>query len=332
MLVFWIFLVVLGVRLPTAAGAAGDILAEVDGNAITRQEVEKSLAGQLGNLEEQIYNLKRQGLDALIDGKLLAKEAAKRKTTVQMLLEAEVSSRVAPVTETEIEIFYRTNKARFSGDDAEVRERVHTYLQNQKLNQRRREFLDSLRAQAKVAVYLKAPPILRADIKVGGAPFKGNENASVTIVEFTDFHCPFCKRALPMLDQLLSRYGKKVKLVFKDFPIDRLHPNARKAHEAARCAKEQGNFWPYHDKIFATAPKASPDHLKTYAREIGLDAAAFELCFNTRKHQAAVESAIEEGQRAGVTGTPTFLINGRLVVGAKPLEVFARMIDEELAQ
>jgi len=332
MLVFWILLLVLEVRPPTAAGAAGDLLAEVNGSAVTRDEVDKSLAGQLSKLEEQIYLLKRQRVDALIEAKLLANEAAKRNTTVPKLLDAEVVSKTGLVTESEVENVYQSNKAKFAGTETEGRERVRTYLQDLKLTQRRREFLDFLRSQAKVTIYLKAPPILRADVKVDGAPFKGDENAPITIVEFTDFHCPFCKRALPMLDQLLSRYGEKVKLVFKDFPIDRLHPSARKAHEAARCANEQGKFWPYHDKIFATAPKASPDNLKTYGKDVGLDAAAFELCFNSRKHQAEVENEIEEGRRAGVTGTPTFFINGRLVVGAKPLAIFARMIDEELAQ
>jgi protein-disulfide isomerase len=126
----------------------------------------------------------------------------------------------------------------------------------------------------------------------------------VTSVECSDFHCPFCTRLLPTLAQLESQDGDNVKLVFRDDPIDQLHPAARKAHEAARCADEQGQFWADHDMRFANAPKANPEQLKAYAQEVGLDVAAFEQCFSSGKYQAAVQKDIEEGIRAGVTGTP----------------------------
>jgi protein-disulfide isomerase len=181
-------------------------------------------------------------------------------------------------------------------------------------------------------VNLKPPPIQRVEVSIQGAPFKGGDKAPVTIVEFSDFHCPFCKRVVSTLAQLESKYGDKVKLVFRDFPIESLHPGASKAHEAARCAGEQGKFWPYHDKLFAGPSKSSPEILKGFAKEVGLNGAAFEACLNSGKHQAAIKKDIEEGQRLGVTGTPAFFINGRLFTGAQPLEAFARVIDEELAR
>ena len=192
--------------------------------------------------------------------------------------------------------------------------------------------MQSLRSQANVVVHLKAPAVFRAEVSVNGAPFKGPATAPVTIVEFSNFHCPFCKRVLPRLGQLESQYGDKVKLVFRDYPIDNLYPAGRKAHEAARCAYEPGKFWAYHDLLFANAPKASPEQLKTYAQEVGLDVAAFEQCVNSGTYQAAVQSDVEEGTRVGVTGTPAFFINGRLVSGAQPLESFVRVIEEELAR
>ena len=137
---------------------------------------------------------------------------------------------------------------------------------------------------------------------------------------------------LPTLGQLESQYGDKVKLVFRDYPIDNLHPTARKAHEAARCAHDQGKFWAYHDALFANAPQASPEQLKTYAQDVGLDVPAFEQCFNNGTYQAVVQRDVEEGTRVGVSGTPAFFINGRLVSGAQPLESFVRVIEEELAR
>ncbi|MGZ8436756.1 MAG: DsbA family protein, partial [Candidatus Binatia bacterium] len=107
---------------------------------------------------------------------------------------------------------------------------------------------------------------------------------------------------------------------------------ATKAHEAARCANEQGKFWPYHDKLFASPSTSSPELFKGLAQEVGLDAVAFETCLGSGKYQAAIKQDIEEGNRAGVTGTPAFFINGRLISGAQPVEVFARVIDDELAR
>jgi protein-disulfide isomerase len=332
MIALWILFSVLTLACPLPAHAAGDTLAEVDGVTITAEEVEKPLASQLSKLEEQIYNLKRQRLDALINERLLSKEAAKRNISVPALLDAEVTSKVGLVTEQEIENFYQANKGQIKGDDPQVREKIRGYLQNQALQTRREAFIESLRSQAKIVVNLKPPPILRVDVSTEGAPFKGLANAPVTIVEFSDFHCPFCRRVLPTLAQLESKYGEKVKLVFRDFPIENLHPGTTKAHEAARCANEQGKFWAYHDKLFASPPKSRPEIFRGLAKEAGLDIARFETCFDSGKYQAAVKKDIEEGQRVGVTGTPAFFINGRLVSGAQPLDAFARVIDDELAR
>ena len=332
MMALWISLLLLGIGVPLPADAADDILAEVDGVVITSEEVEKPLASQLTKLEEQIYNLKRQRLEALINDKLLAKEAAKRKLTAPALLDAEVTAKVGLVTEQEIEKFYQDNKAQIKGEQSQVREQIRAFLQNQKLAAKREEFLRSLRAQAKVVINLNPPPIQRIEVSVQGAPFKGAEKAPVTVVEFSDFHCPFCRQVIPTLAQLESRYGENIKLVFRDFPIENLHPGATKAHEAARCANEQGKFWAYHDKLFASPPKSSPEIFKGLAKEVGLDMTGFETCFDSGKYQAAVKKDIEEGNRLGVTGTPAFFINGRIVSGAQPLEAFARIIDDELSR
>jgi DSBA-like thioredoxin domain len=131
---------------------------------------------------------------------------------------------------------------------------------------------------------------------------------------------------------LLAKFGDRVKHVHRDFPIARLHPEAPRAHVAARCANEQGKFWAYHDKVFAGQARSSAEQLKTYAREVGLDAAAFEQCLGSNKYEAIVQKDIEDGSRLGVTGTPTFFINGRPLVGAQPLAKFVEIIEDELAR
>jgi protein-disulfide isomerase len=165
-----------------------------------------------------------------------------------------------------------------------------------------------------------------------GAPFKGPERAAVTIVKFEDFQCPYCKTVQPTYQELLKRYNGKVKLVHKDLPLDALHPQARQAAEAARCAGEQGKFWEYHDALYANSPKAGVEELKSHAKEVGLNVSSFEQCFTSGKFKGLVQKDLSEGAQLGVTGTPTFFINGREISGAQPVEAFAAIIDEELGQ
>jgi protein-disulfide isomerase len=312
--------------------AKSDPLAEVDGTLITAAEVERALGQQLIKLEEQIYNLKRQRLEAMINERLLAREAAKRGISIQALLDTEVTSKVTLITEQEIETFYQANKSALRGEETELREQIRSRLQNQKLAAQREKFLQSLRSEAKVVVHLKPPPVFRVEVAIDGFPFQGPAKGPVTIVEFSDFHCPYCKRVQATLAQILAKYGDKVKLVYRNYPIDSLHPGARKAAEAAQCANEQGKFWPYHDKLYAGGTDVSSEKLKALAEEAKLDLSAFDQCLTSRKHQAAVQKDVEEATRLGVTGTPAFFINGRLVSGSQPLETFVRVIEEELAR
>ena len=190
--------------------------------------------------------------------------------------------------------------------------------------------MEALRSQAKIVDRLQAPPIVRVEVPVDGAPVRGAADAPVTLVEFSDFHCPFCKRVQPTLAQLLERYPGKVKLAYRDFPIDSLHPQARRAAEAARCARDQGKFWEYHDLLFAGPPSAAPESLDRSAGQIGLDLVAFEGCLSSGVHAAAVQRDVDEGARLGLNGTPAFFINGRPLTGAQPLEAFVRIVEEEL--
>jgi protein-disulfide isomerase len=324
--------VALRVVWPTTPSRATEPLASVNGETITQKDVDQALGARLSQLEEQIYHLKRQALDALIARRLLAQEAVKRGMTVAALLDAEVTAKIEPVTEQEIERYYQAHKRRMPGEEATVRQNIRGLLQQQKVTARRELFVGALREQAALRVNLEPPPTVRVVVSAVGAPVRGAADAPVTVVEFSDFHCPFCKRAQPTLAQLLKRFPGKVRHVHRDFPIDGLHPQARNAAEAARCAQDQGKFWEYHDVLFSQAPKATADDLGRYATEVGLDRTAFDRCLAERAHRPTVQRDLDEGRRLGISGTPAFFVNGRALTGSQSLEVFVRVVEEELAR
>jgi len=308
----------------------GAKIAEVDHQAILASELQKYAGRELSIQRENLYKLEKQKLEEYISGFLLTREAKKRGVSVEAVLDQEVNSKILPVGDDEIDVFYKANKARIAVDLDKAREQIRGYLHNQKIQAQKALFLKSLRSEAKVITYLRPPPVFRAEISVAGEPFKGSEKARVTIVKFEDFHCPFCKQAQPTFNELLSRYNGQVRLVHKDLPLESLHPQARQAAEAARCAYEQGKFWEYHDKLYANSPKASADDLKSYAKEVGLNVDSFDLCFAGGKYKAVVQQDLNEGARLGLTGTPTIFINGREIPGNQPLKAFEAIIDEEL--
>ena len=308
----------------------GAKIAEVNDRAILASDLQKYAGRELSAQRDNLYKLEKQKLEEYISAFLLTQEAKKRGVSVEAVLDQEVNSKILPVGDDEIDMFYKLNKARIAVDLDKAREQIRGYLHNQKIQAQKALFLKSLRSNAKVVTYLKPPPIFRAELSIAGEPFKGSEKARVTIVKFEDFHCPFCKQAQPTLNELLSRYNGQVRLVHKDLPLESLHPQARQAAEAARCAYEQGKFWEYHDTLYANSPKASADDLKSYGKEVGLNVDSFDRCFASGKYKAVVQKDLNEGAQLGLSGTPTFFINGREISGNLPLKAFEAIIDEEL--
>jgi len=184
--IFWavLFLKVLSLPVASQTSRKSELLAEVEGEAITAEQVENALGAPLAKLQQEIHNLKRQKLETLIGEKLLSQEAAKRGISLRALLDAEVTGKVTSVTEQEIETFYQANKARLRGEEANLREQIRAKLQNQKLAIRRDAFIQSFRSKAKVTVHLEAPPIFRAEMTVDGVPFRGTATPPVTIPIF----------------------------------------------------------------------------------------------------------------------------------------------------
>ena len=163
-------------------------------------------------------------------------------------------------------------------------------------------------------------------------PVKGDKNAPITMIEFSDFECPFCGRwfqqTYPAIDEKYVKTGK-VKLVYRDFPLN-FHTQAQKAAEASECADEQGKFWPMHDKLFNEGVQGGVEGFKKYAKDLGLDTGKFNKCLDSGQMAPEVRKDLADGGRYGVSGTPGFFINGVKVVGAQPFQVFEQVIEAEL--
>jgi protein-disulfide isomerase len=306
-------------------------LAVVAGEPITAAEFEEWAGPRLFAMRTQEYNQKRGLLEEAIDTRLLEKEGKARGISADELVRVEVEAKVAAVTEAEQKEFYEKNKARFgTRPEAEALKQIEAGLRQERMRERRAAFVKELRDKAGVRILLDPP---RAAVSSGDDdPAKGPATAPITIVEFSDFQCPYCARVNPTLKQVQDRYGDKLRVVFRDFPLLQIHKDAAKAAEAAECAQDQGKFWEMHDKLFSNQAKLQVEALKQSAAEIGLDTASFNECLDSGKHSAEWRKDMEEGERFGVTGTPAFFINGRLLAGAQPLEAFTTVIDEELAR
>jgi protein-disulfide isomerase len=312
--------------------AGPGVAAKVGDQVITIEELEQSLTVQLARLQEQRYQLLQSKLDELIEERLLGQEAKRRGVTAAALVKAEIVSKVPEVTDAEITMFMNENKARLKGDAAELRPRVRDYLTNERVALQRRAYVAGLRQKFPVEVLLKEPEPVRMAVKVDGAFAKGPKDAPVTIVEFSDFHCPFCRGAVATLNDVMRQFPGKVRWVYRDFPIASLHPQAAKAAEAARCAGEQGKFWEYHDVLFESQQQTTLADFKRFADQLKLEPKGFAACLESGRYQAAVQLDIEDGVRLGISGTPTFFVNGRLLVGNQPVDNFKKIIEAELRQ
>ncbi len=288
-------------------------------------EADLNIKGQLLRLEQQAYQLRLRAVENTINLRLLAKAAAEHNLSPQQYLEQQADSKVDEPTDAEVEAFYLAQKDKLNKPLEEVRDQLARQLKATKINAARSALLRELRQKTKVEILLEPP---RVAIDVAGSPRRGPDDAPVTIVEFSDYQCPYCKRVQPTLRELLSRYGDQVSLVFKDLPLN-IHPQAEPAAQAARCAGEQGKFWEYHDGLF-NAAKLEPAAYPKIAQSLGLNVAEFQQCLDSGRHKAAVQADLQLAIASGAGSTPSFFINGIPLTGAQPLESFTRIIDAEL--
>jgi protein-disulfide isomerase len=187
-------------------------------------------------------------------------------------------------------------------------------------------------AQAQAAPQAADPSFTRYDIPTEGYPSFGPQDAEITLVEFSDFQCPYCKRWHDeVYEPLLAAYPGKVRLVYRNLPLTSIHPQAMSAAIASLCANEQGAYWPYHDKLFSGGLELGRDSYVQYATDLGMDETSFDACLDSGKFDEVIQKDMDFALNLGVRSTPTFFVNGLAVVGAQPLDVFKQLIDKELA-
>jgi len=181
------------------------------------------------------------------------------------------------------------------------------------------------------------PPPATGDVSklapiLDSAYAQGPKNAKVTLIEISDFQCPYCKRHNPTMEQVMDEYEGQVRRVWVHFPLTSIHPHAMKASEATECAGEQGKFWEMHDIIFENQTAMTVDNLKSYAKNIGLSSSEFDTCLDDSKYSSKVQQHMQAAQSAGITGTPGTFVNGQLIKGAYPFDTFKQAVDAELAK
>jgi protein-disulfide isomerase len=310
-------------------------LARIGGETITAGEVEKTARPQIARMEaehaEQVHNVRTQTLDGMIDKRLLEAKAKKENITVDQLVQRDITSKVNTPPDPELHAAYDKMKAqgRQLPPFEQIKTELANFLKERSAEEVRKGYMEKLRAEAKVQVML--PPLLLPKVAVAAdGPAMGEQKAPVTIVEFSDYQCPFCSRAEETVKKVLDQYKGKVRLVFRDYPLP-FHPQAQKASEAAHCAGDQGKYWQMHEKLFANQSALGVPQLKDHAKGLGLDAAKFDKCLDSGEKAKIVETSKKAGDEAGVNGTPAFFINGRPLSGAREFEKFKEIIDYELA-
>jgi protein-disulfide isomerase len=253
-------------------------------------------------------------------------EAQKRKITTNALLETEVKPE--PVTEQQARAFYDQNKERVSGEFAQTKESIISYLQQMELRRAERMFVEKLRAAASIQTFLAVPESPVFKISINDQPSLGNAKAAVTIVAFTDYQCPSCAAIHPALARLVKESGDKVRLVARDFPLSQ-HAEAFKAAEAAEAAREQGKYWEYVEMLLQNQSSLTVENLKSFATKLGLDRTRVDAALDSRKFADVVQADVDDGLRLGLKGTPSLFINGRRVT-AKSYEELKESVDAAL--
>ncbi|MEP6706308.1 MAG: thioredoxin domain-containing protein [Pyrinomonadaceae bacterium] len=289
--------------------APGTVLASVAGTPITAGALNERIKVYLYKLRSRVYEIQKGALDRRINDTLLNAEALKRNIRQDEIVRAEITDKLKTPTEDDIKKFYDENKARINGDPKSSHDEILTYLSIQEQEKLERALSDRLRTGANLRVTLvePAPPV--QNIGTDDDPSRGDLNAAVTIIEFTDFQCAACGAMYPILEEVLQSYGKSVHFVVRDFPLA-VHANSRKAAEAADAANAQGKFFEYIALLFKNQNALDVDSLKKYATAVGLDRKRFDTELDHGVYAAEVQHDIDDGETYGIDSTPTIYING----------------------
>jgi protein-disulfide isomerase len=287
---------------------------------------------RLHELEMQGYRLKRERLEQMVAQTIIEREAARHGVPVESFIDQTILSNVPEPTQEELDHYFQDNpslKPTWKGTPEDLDKNVRATLRQRKSYQMIMDKARSLYAQEGVVITLKEPEPPRVRVNLADAAIQGPSEAPVTVVEFSDYQCPACRRNHETMKKILETYRDRVQYAYKDFPL-RSHRWAAKAAEGARCAGEQHKFAEFQDMLFNGDQEPAPDQMEVYALEMGLDSVQFRQCLDSGKYRSAVEKSIEDGKSIGVNSTPTLVVNGRILTGGQTIESLSKLIEEEL--
>lgn len=322
---------------PAPVPGGDKVVASWTGGALTFAELQAKTQDQLRQKETEYllerYEMQAQALDGIVTEALLNAEAKKQgKADIEALLRGEIEGKVSPPTDQEITDFYPTVARQLGGATLEESKP----LLSQELMRRKQQdaygtYIEKLKADVGLVSDLPYPDLPRVDVNIAADdPVLGNANAPVTIVQFAEYQCYYCQKVTPTLDRVLKDYDGKVRLVFKDYPLP-MHSRAMPASVAAHCVGDQGKYWEMSRLVFENQQAIEDADLRTYAGRVGADVTQYDACLTSGKFDAKIQANIADAQKAGVSATPTFFVNGTLLSGAQSYDRFKALIDRELA-
>lgn len=307
-----------------------EVAAKIGDIEIKEDEILKGMETEYYQAQKALYDLKFNGLKNVVLKKLIESDANKGDLSQDEFIKKYIIKDKEP-TDAEINAFLQERKIPKEQVNAQLKQRIVSFLKNEMNANAIDAWMAKKTKDKPIEVYFNRPQRPYFDVAVGNAPTFGKGDAKVTIIEYSDFQCPYCARAAETLKQIKKKYGNKVQIAFKQFPLN-FHNHARNAAHASLCASEQSSdsFWKMHDKMFENQQQLDNDGLKKLAKESGLNIEKYDQCMSSKKFDKQITEEINEGNRLGIRSTPTFFVNGRLISGAQPIEVFSEEIDQYL--
>ena len=303
-------------------------IAVIGEESIYERDYLPQIQGQVYKIRTQEYELKLKALENAINQRLLRVEAEKRGISEEELLQQEVDSKVPEPSTAEVERVLVQQMFRGGMASNTSKDQIARQLKQEQVALARDEYFTAMRERAGVKIFLPPP---RHTVSFDSARVRGNPDAPITIVEFSDFQCPFCYQAYWTVKNVLAKYEGKIKLAYRDMPLAGAEADPNGSAAASRCAGEQGKFWQYHDLLFENQDFFGARAYREYAENLTLNMTQFESCLESGKFRATIQEDFQQGLQLGVTGTPYFFINGIPVNGARPQPVFEEIVEAELA-
>lgn len=304
--------------------------ARLNGVVVSDADLIKGIESELYEAQMKVFEIKMARLKAIVLERLMKADPRKKELSNDDFLNKYIAAGVG-ASAKDIEAFIVERKIPAEHINDQMKDRIKKYLEVELKRKAVDSWITAQTAKSPVEVFFAEPARPVFKVSVGDAPIIGGATAKVEVIEFSDFQCPHCATGSKRIAELKKKYGNKIKIAFKNFPLP-FHNHAQLAAEAALCAEEiqKGNFWKLHDVMFGDQSKLSKADLLASAEKLGFDKAKFSTCLDSRKFTAKVKKDEAEGKEIGVKSTPTFFVNGKMINGAQDIAVFSKLIDEEL--